>query len=388
MKHLVSSIQELQRLIPSRLDLARKSEAATKQFLVAPLIEILGYDMRNPSEVIPEFVADVLGRKRGEKVDYAIFKGKSPTILIECKVVDSELSQKGLNQLFRYFTSTSARFGILTDGLQYRCYSDLDEQNIMDESPFMEINLIEDAPETIARNLVVFTKSEFDQESVIKFAKRIRYKEALKPLLAKHLEEPSSDFASFVLNKVVYREIYKGSKTKAVKEFFVEIISEISRELIGAPDPIPIPIVNGGSYPKQWTSLAEFDVQGYMDKNKRGNTAHSLDIRFWNGKEVTLGYWKYLPLRTAEQLHKDGILTAEVIPCEFSRSRFITHTDKNVLKGKGEILAGTQLYVDTDWGAPGAIRCCKVLLEKFGKDPNTDMYLKDDRFPTLPKLHM
>ena len=48
-----------------------KTEEATKNALVMPFIQALGYDVFDPSEVIPEYIADV-GSKKGEKVDYAI----------------------------------------------------------------------------------------------------------------------------------------------------------------------------------------------------------------------------------------------------------------------------------------------------------------------------
>lgn len=47
-----------------------------------PFISALGYDVFNPTEVIPEFTADV-GTKKGEKVDYAIKKDDKIIILIE-----------------------------------------------------------------------------------------------------------------------------------------------------------------------------------------------------------------------------------------------------------------------------------------------------------------
>ncbi len=203
-----------------------ESEEATKTALVLPFLGTLGYDVFDPAEVVPEYDADV-GQKKGEKVDYAILKRGSPIILIECKSSDSELSQRNAAQLFRYFTSTEARFGILTNGLSYQFYSDLDEPNKMDRSPFMEFNLLEDVTEEIAKNLKIFSKSAFDLETSINTAARVKYITSIKHVLSDQLKRPHKDFIIFILDQV-----YKGTKTKKVKKSFVGITQEAFREFI------------------------------------------------------------------------------------------------------------------------------------------------------------
>ena len=49
-----------------------------------PFIAALGYDVFNPLEVLPEMSCDI-GKKKGEKIDYAIIANNEPVILIECK---------------------------------------------------------------------------------------------------------------------------------------------------------------------------------------------------------------------------------------------------------------------------------------------------------------
>jgi len=89
------------------------TEDATKMSLVVPFFKLLGYDVYNPLEFVPEFTADV-GVKKGEKVDFAIVIDDNPIILIECKKYGEPLD-KHASQLFRYFGTTTAKFGILTD---------------------------------------------------------------------------------------------------------------------------------------------------------------------------------------------------------------------------------------------------------------------------------
>ena len=114
------------------------TEEATKTSLIMPFFAMLGYDVFNPEEFTPEYVADV-GIKKGEKVDYAILKDGKPAILIECKWIGEPLASHD-SQLYRYFGVSKAKFAILTNGQIYKFFTDLDEPNKMDEKPFLEIN--------------------------------------------------------------------------------------------------------------------------------------------------------------------------------------------------------------------------------------------------------
>ncbi|HCD4686483.1 TPA: restriction endonuclease, partial [Escherichia coli] len=83
-----------------------ETEEATKNAFVMPFINnVLGYDVFDPTEVIPEFVCDI-GTKKGEKIDYAILKNSEVQILIECKKIGDPLNINHASQLFRYFHVT------------------------------------------------------------------------------------------------------------------------------------------------------------------------------------------------------------------------------------------------------------------------------------------
>src|ERR1700741_2550924 len=118
-----------------------QTEEATKNAFIMPFLQALGYDVFNPMEVVPEFISDI-GLKKGEKIDYAIMKDGSPCILVECKHVTQNLNIHD-GQLLRYFHVSKAKFGLLTNGVIYRFYTDLVEPNKMDEKPFLEFNVTE-----------------------------------------------------------------------------------------------------------------------------------------------------------------------------------------------------------------------------------------------------
>ena len=145
-----------------------QTEEATKTALIMPFINALGYNVFNPTEVVPEYTADV-GIKKGEKVDYAIMKDGEPIMLFECKSARTDLDDVHALQLYRYFLVTSARIGVLTNGMVYRFYSDLDAPNRMDARPFLEVDIfqLEDA---LIPELKKLTKTQFDENSIIETA--------------------------------------------------------------------------------------------------------------------------------------------------------------------------------------------------------------------------
>ena len=189
---LIDRVHELRERIqrkPPDLD-KNNIEEATENALVMPFINfILGYNPFEPSEVVPEFTADV-GDKKGEKVDYAIMKDGKPIILFECKKHGSLLDSGHASQLYRYFIGTKARFGILTNGIIYQFFTDLDKPNIMDEKPFWEFNLLESEEELIGE-LKKFTKPSFDIDEILTIANDLKYTREIKRLLSEEWNNPS-----------------------------------------------------------------------------------------------------------------------------------------------------------------------------------------------------
>jgi len=201
------------------------TEEAAKTAFVLPFIQTLGYDIFNPEEVIPELTADH-GVKKGEKVDYAIQLDKQKVILVECKPVGSELEAKHAGQLFRYFSVTEARFGVLTDGIRYVFFSDLEKENKMDERPFFEFNLLQ-FTESNVEELKKFTKNFFDLQTIISTASNLKYFKALTEEIRAEFDSPSEDFVRILTGRV-----YSGRFTQQVKEQFTELTQKAMRDFI------------------------------------------------------------------------------------------------------------------------------------------------------------
>ena len=194
------------------------TEEATKTSLIMPFFASLGYDLFNPTEFVPEFTADV-GIKKGEKVDYAIVLEGKPTILIEAKSINQELTKHD-SQLFRYFGTTESKFGILTNGQEYKFFTDLDEPNKMDLKPFLTVDITRIKDNQIPE-LAKFHKENFDVDKITSSAAELKYLGALKDYLNSELDNPSDDFVKFLLN-----EIYEGMKTKQIIDKFKPIIKK------------------------------------------------------------------------------------------------------------------------------------------------------------------
>lgn len=253
-----------------------ETEEATKNAFISPFIrDILGYDIFDPREVIPEYVADV-GKKRGEKVDYAIKSGNDFRFLIECKAVGSPLSLDHADQLVRYFTVTDAEFAILTNGEVYQFYTQLDKVNRMDERPFMVLDLAEiDA--RLFPSLEKCTKSNFDAETITAVAEEMKYVSEVKKVISSQFKTPSDEWVKLLAGQVSARKM-----TAKNLEFFHKVVStataqylndEASRRLrnaqaisetespVASPDPTPPSEIE--SEPPE-IETTEDEVQGFM----------------------------------------------------------------------------------------------------------------------------
>lgn len=202
------------------------TEEATKNALVMPLIRALGYDVFDPSEVVPEFTADV-STKEGEKVDYAIMHDETPSVLIECKKAGAALSTEHAGQLFRYFHVTEARIGVLTNGVKYKFYTDLEEENKMDERPFLEFNLL-DYSEPQVEELKRLRKSSFDIDEMLEAAHDLKYLKATRSYFEDQWSEPNDEFVHFIAKRV-----YEGDRvTQNVRDQFRGIVRRALRQLV------------------------------------------------------------------------------------------------------------------------------------------------------------
>jgi hypothetical protein len=239
--------------------------------MVMPFIQILGYNVFDPLEVTPELIADV-GTKKGEKIDYAILKEGKPIILFECKKCGGDLHINHASQLFRYFHITEARFGVLTNGLVYRFFSDLEKPNKMDEKPFFEFSIL-DFKERDVEELKKFAKAAFDLDTILTTANDLKYTRAIQNRLTEWILNPSEDFVRLVSSDLLgakrFTPVVKDQFTAITKRAFEQLVGEkINERLKGAMTPeiptavesdAPVIPVEGTSEPQIVTSPEEME---------------------------------------------------------------------------------------------------------------------------------
>ena len=222
------------------------TEEATKNAFVMPFIStILGYDVFDPLEVVPEFTADV-GTKKGEKVDYAIMRDGEVQILIECKPSMGTLKIEHASQLFRYFSVTNARIAVLTNGVLWHFYTDLDSPNRMDQKPFLVLDLL-DIDETLIPEIQKLSKDSFDLESIINAAEELKYIGALKREIAAQFREPTDDWIKFFTSRVYdgmftqkVRQQFTGLVGKAAHQFLTERVNDRLKTALGVSGSAPV----------------------------------------------------------------------------------------------------------------------------------------------------
>lgn len=206
------------------------TEEATKNAFIMPMLSALGYDVFNPFEIVPELDCDLI-KKKGEKIDYAIMKDGSPILLMECKHCKQDLNLHD-TQLQKYFVASKARFGVLTNGIEYRFYTDLEKPNIMDEKPFLLINML-DLSENDIEQLKKFHKSYYNEADVLSTANELKYTTELKSILNKEFSSPSPEFVRFFTSQVYNGKVMQSvidQFTPLVKKSIANIINDIISE--------------------------------------------------------------------------------------------------------------------------------------------------------------
>nr|WP_199158177.1 type I restriction endonuclease [Pedobacter sp. ASV2] len=247
------------------------TEEATKNAFVLPFIQMLGYDIFNPTEVIPEHICDI-GTKKGEKVDYVIRKNEEPILIFECKHW-KENADAHNSQLHRYYHVSKARFGVLTNGTIYNFYTDLEKPNIMDEKPFLTID-IEDLKDSSIKILENFTKNEYNLESILDSAEAFKYIKAIRKEFEKEIENPSDEIVKLLVNKffdkpltanrmVAFKEYTKKALTISINEsisYRLKSALNINEKIENRDDSKVNPVDENNDVPKIITTEEETEA--------------------------------------------------------------------------------------------------------------------------------
>lgn len=209
---------------------ADMTEEATKNALVMPFFVNLGYDVFNPEEFIPEYSCDIPGKK-GEKIDYAVMKDGEPAMLVEVKRAGMKLQKQQQGQLFRYFSVSRCRIAVLTNGISYLFFSDINSPNIMDDEPFFSFNILEDDENLYFPSLEQFCKEKLNFKNILSKASFLKYEKIVEKTFIHDLENPSDELVKYFL---LQPEIKTGNRiTAQMIEKHRESTAKALRKLMG-----------------------------------------------------------------------------------------------------------------------------------------------------------
>ena len=349
MKALQSHVEKQAKII--EMDEAPKEEA-TKSALVLPFInDVLGYDIRNLNEVRPEYSIDNAGKK-DQHVDYAILKDGKPIILIECKCCTEDLARKDIAQLRDYYPKIEgAKFGILTNGIIYKFYTDLEKENILDVDPFLELDVL-NIKEPVIAEVKNFAKPT-DIDSIYATAQGLKYKEGIKKVLEREFDKPSEEFVKFIAGQVYPRNLV-GSVIRQFEKYTKNACNEFIQSKI-----------DDSPKEKDWPSSPETVI---------GPNGQKYFV--FNGERYEVRFWKdMLPKVCAiiASQHKDRI--EDILTIKGDKHTYFSR-NPNELKSP-ELIEGTDIYVRTDFHTGMLLHVSKRVITLFDYSENM-LSISDD----------
>ncbi len=326
------------------------SEEAIKNSSVLPFLKKLNYDIFNPNEVYPEFTYD-FGIKSIDKVDYCILLDGKPQLIIECNAKDKKL-EFHKNQLFKYFTSSSAKFAILTNGKEYQFYTDIDKQNIMDTNPFWIIDITNLKKDDFLL-LEKLQKDKFDNQELFELAYNLKYQEKIIGLLKAEFDNPNDDFVKFIMTKLGI-----ASKSKQNVGLFRKLIINSAMKLFSQSE-------------IRESQLKIMDVTKPYQSEAVNKKHHSDNEKYMilGNERFNIQYYNEILVNTAEWLIKRGHIKAEDYPISFRKIRNLISFDK-VHKNAKEFFHPKQLsnysYIELHYSTSQIIKLSYRLLEHYG----------------------
>lgn len=279
MEELRSGLAELAKVyegLSSRL--SSLTEKATENIFIFPFIKHLGYDAADPNAV--EFEYDIGKTYKGSgKVDCVLKDQEGRRIIfVECKKISESLKKNHYDQIKFYFNSKPAvKFAILTNGYEYRFYTDLDHANVLDERPFLSFNLETDTDKYLD-HLSKFTKQNFNASDAHSLASTLSYLPKTLEYLEGQIKNPDDRFVKFIAKEVVGTA--KKSVCNEIKAILPAVFNELprgkdakNRKVVDPPIPEPdspkpvfVNIFDAGSPTKKKLNCYIFDGEEHTGK--------------------------------------------------------------------------------------------------------------------------
>lgn len=221
---LAQNISRLQSSAERQLH-ALNTEEKTKNALVLPFFDLLGYDPFDLRDVEPGYAVNVQDGGTHE-VDYAVKVEGSPAILFQCEKAETDLDYSDGDPLFQSSASFDPSIVGHTNGLTYRLYAAFEAEGRIAERPFLEFELLDYSRDDI-EELQVLTKSSFDTDEVMTLAFNRTYGPRLSEYLAEQQQSPSHHFVRYLAAQVL-----EGDVTKEAVERFRPLVKDVLRQSV------------------------------------------------------------------------------------------------------------------------------------------------------------
>ena len=353
-----------------------ESEEATKTALILPFLMALEYSVFDPTEVVPEYRADLKGVKHQERVDYAILRKGEPIILIEAKQASASLGDKNqIRQLYRYWNETPAKVGILTNGIEYRFYGDTDQDNKMDETPFLIVDITKLSERDVA-SVSAFSKYNYDLEDTAKLSEELYYQNAIRKVMIEACKDPQTPFARWMMTRT-----YEGLKTASKIEWFKDQIRialndfcVANHQNIQAQDGVT-PTDNQVDKEAPRSSVSKEDWVPLEDFEGKSGTKPPSTIGFEDGEESDIVYWNQILKATGEYLIREGLLGTNKCPITAGQGakRLLVSTTPQHPSGRSfanSIELADGLHMELNFRGPGCVEMAQFLMKQCDADPS------------------
>lgn len=228
--------EDLQLLAKRSVEIRKacRNEESTKLYLALPFIRLLGFDYSNPLEVYPEHDA-AFSEHQPNKVDLAVMRDGEPVIAIECKHVGANLRQ-ARGQLRGYYNALpTTKLAILTDGIAFEFFVDSEQPNLMDEEPFLTLDLeviaVNGSGGDVLEMLAHMTKETFNPDTIAELAHVQLVKKRLRISFVEEANSPSEDFCRHFLLKAGLKNVRKAS----IDRYYAPMIKTAFSEALVLP---------------------------------------------------------------------------------------------------------------------------------------------------------
>jgi hypothetical protein len=349
----IDKIHEIALHIPEKLPNIQ-SEETTKTALVLPFIQALGYDIFSPTEVKAELTLD-MGGVKADRIDYAIFINNEAKIFVECKSCDVDIRKATFKQLKKYFAFTNAKFGILTNGIKYRFFSDLENTGKMDDVPFLELDMlnVKDSVVAVVKN---FSKP-MDEKKVSEIADELKCKSEIRAILEREFNKPSKEFVLFFAS-----QIHKKNLVKSVVKQFCGYTKETCDQFI--QDKID----------------ETFEAAGYQRRtqlNPPPEPPEKEKYFIFNGEKNKIKFWKDMLPKVCSIMasrHKERL--EEIFTIKGDKYIYFSRNQKE-LKQSPELIEGTDIYVETGFAKGMLLKIARDVVTLFGHPEDIVSYSED-----------